>query len=119
VAGFFYDALSKPFSVSNNESLRLATRLSIGTYLDNGQPGEKTLNAIASYEPNVVWRRQFLELRKECYAAVKNARAEQATDDLNEFMRHEAASGDVFTLTKAIKDRVIGGEVQARTEARH
>ncbi|HST30572.1 MAG TPA: fused MFS/spermidine synthase [Chthoniobacterales bacterium] len=116
VAGFLYDALSKPFSVFNNESDRMATRLAIGIYADGGRSGEKTLAAIESYEPHIVWRRQFLQLRKDCYIALNSPRAEQARRDLDEFMRHEAASDDVSTLTKEIQARTMSGASQERTE---
>ena len=81
-ADFLYKALGKPFAVFNNESDRLATELAIGIYLDGGRPGENTLAGIAPYEPHVVWRRPFLQLRKDCYTALNNSRAEQARRDL-------------------------------------
>lgn len=109
VADFFYDALSKPFSVFNNESDRLAARLSLAIYVDRGQPAEKTRAAITDYEPNVVWRRQFLQLRKDCYNALNDPRAEQARRDLDEFDRHDSTSNDVSTLTKEIEARSATG----------
>ena len=105
VAGFFYDALSKPFSVFNNENDRAAARLALAVFLDAGHPGEKTRAAIASYEPHVVWRRQFLELRKDCYNGLNDPRAPQASRDLNEFDRHEPVLNDVSALTKEIEAR--------------
>ena len=112
VAGFLYDALSKPFSVFNNEGDRLATRLALGIYLDGGRPGEKTSAAITPYEPHVVWRKQFLQLRKDCYTALNNSRAEQAGRDLDEFIRHEAAINDISALTKEIEARMTTSGAQ-------
>ena len=115
VAGFFYNAMSRPFSVFNNESERLATRLTIGLYLDGGRPGEKTLNAITPYEPHVVWRRQFLELRKDCYVAMNDPRATGARRDLDKFMRNETTTDDVTALTKDIESRGSRSSTQEQT----
>jgi spermidine synthase len=110
-ADFLYNALRKPFAVFNNESDRLATELAIGIYLDGSRPGEKTLAAIAPYEPHIVWRRPFLQLRKDCYAALNNSRVDQARRDLDEFMRYEAGTADVSTLTKEMQARSASGRI--------
>lgn len=104
-ADFFYHALRKPFAVFNNESDRLAAELAIGIHLDGGRPGQNTIAALMPYEPHVVWGRQFLQLRKDCYAALNNPLAEKARRDFDEFMSHEAETSDVSTLTKQIQAR--------------
>ena len=104
-ADFLYNALRKPFSVFNNENDRLATELAIGIYLDGDHPGENTLAAIAPYEPHILWQRQFLQVRKDCYSALHNSRAEQARRDFEEFMRSEASTADVASLANEIKSR--------------
>src|ERR1700730_12525063 len=103
VADFLYNALRKPFSVFNNESDRLATELAIGIYLDGDHPGENTRAAIEAFEPHILWQRQFLQVRKDCYSALGNPRAEQARRDFEEFMKNEASTADVTALTKKIK----------------
>jgi len=105
VAGFLFEAVRTPFSVFNNESDRLATELAIGVYLDGDHPGENTRAAIAPYEPHVLWQRQFLQVRRNCYSALHDSRAEQARRDLDEFISHEAATADVSTLAKEIQAR--------------
>lgn len=110
-ADFLYNALRKPFSVSNNESDRLATELAIGIYLDGDHPGKNTVAAIAPYEPHILWQRQFLQVRKDCYSAMNNSRAEQARRDLDEFMKHEAVTADVSTLTEKIRAQSASGGI--------
>ena len=95
--------MRKPFSVFNNESDRLATELAIGIYLDGDHPGENTRAAIEAFEPHILWQRQFLQVRKDCYSALGNPRAEQARRDFEEFMKNEASTADVTALTKKIK----------------
>ena len=104
-ANFFYNALRKPFSVFNNEDDRLATELTIGVYLDGDRPGENTRAAIAAYEPHPLWQREFLQLRKDCYSNLQDPHAEQARRDLDEFMRHEAATADERAMAKKIQAR--------------
>lgn len=100
-----YNALRAPLCVFNNEPDRLGTRLSIGIYLDGDQPGEYTRAAIEAFEPHVLWTHKFLELRKVCYAATHSLRAEQASRDFDEFMKHEASTSDAVALAKAIATR--------------
>jgi spermidine synthase len=97
-----YNALRDPFCVFVNEADRLTIRLTIGTYLDGDQPGQYTLPALEAFEPYVLWQRKFLQGRKITYNAAHSPRAGQANRDFDEFMRHEAATGDVFTLSKEI-----------------
>lgn len=105
VAGSFYNALRRPFSVFNRESDRLATALAIAIYLDGGSPGENTLAALEAYEPHVLWQRQFLQIRRDCYSALHNPRAEQARRDFDDFMKSEALTADGTALANEIKSR--------------
>ena len=100
-----YDALRAPFSVYNNEGDRLANLLRIGLYLDGDAPGKYTLAALKFFEPSVPFRRQFLQVRKDCYNAMHSPMAEKANRDFDDFVRHEASAIDVPTLTKAIEER--------------
>jgi hypothetical protein len=100
-----YQALATPLCVFINESDRLDTRLSIASYLDGDQPGRYTMPALEAFEPHVRWQRKFLQGRKICYAAARSPRAEQAARDFDDFMSHEASTGDVSALSKEIADR--------------
>ena len=103
VADFLYNALRTPFSVFSNESDRLATELAIGIYLDGDQAGKYTFQAVEAFEPHILWQRQFLQVRKDCYSALHNFRAEQARRDFEEFMKREASTADVSMLTREIE----------------
>jgi len=105
VAGFFSNALRDPFSVLNNDGERLAARLTIARYQDGNSPGQNTLDAIKAFEPHVLWQRQFLETRKDCYNALHDPRAVQASRDLDNFMKREAATVDMATLAREIQAR--------------
>src|SRR5262249_20264451 len=105
VAGFFSNALRDPFSILNNDGERLAARLTIARYQDGNSPGENTLDATKAFEPHVMWQRQFLEIRKDCYNALHDPRAAQASRDLDDFMKREAATVDMATLAREIQAR--------------
>lgn len=100
----FYNALRNPLALFINESQRVGTLLALGIYLDGDHPGQYTQTALEAFEPNVLWERKFLEIRKACYDAMNNPRAEQARRDLADFMAHEAATADLSALTQQIED---------------
>ena len=106
-AGLLYDALATPFCVFANESERLAVRLGIGIYLDGDQPGEHALPALQAFEPYVLWQRNFLKARKECYLAQHSPLAKQAERDFDEFIKHEPFTTDVPELTKQVEARAL------------
>jgi hypothetical protein len=108
---FLFDALRTPFCVFNNETERLAAQLAIAIYLESDFPGEKLRAAVQAFEPHIVWRKEYLQLRSKCYSTLHDPRAKQAGRDLDEFMRHEAATTDVPTLTKKIRDRSANLEI--------
>ena len=101
-----YDSLRKPLCVWNGEAERAVRLLSIGVHLDGKTPGQYTASAMETFEPNVMWERSFLEVRKACYEAVHSPRAEQAGRDLDDFMKGEALTTDLSTLTKEIEKGV-------------
>jgi spermidine synthase/MFS family permease len=106
-AGLFYDALATPFCVFTNESDRLDVRLGISIYLDDDQPGEHALPVLQAFEPYVLWQRNFLKARKECYLAQHSPLAKQADRDFDEFMKREAVTTDVSGLTREIEARAV------------
>jgi spermidine synthase len=105
IASSLYDALNTPLCLWNSEIEREVRLLSIGIAVDGNHPGEKTAHAIEGLEPNVIWNRQFLEMRKAAYEAVHDPRATQAALDLDEFMQHETLTSDRTTLTRELEIR--------------
>jgi hypothetical protein len=105
VADFIFKTVRTPFCVFNNESERLGTELAIAMYLDSGRPGQSLLVALHAFEPHVQWRREFLEVRNECYTTLHDPLAEQARRDLDDFMKHQAATANVSSLAKTIQER--------------
>jgi spermidine synthase len=110
---YLYNALRKPLCVRNNESDRLSTLLAIGTYLDGDEPGQYLLPALEAFEPYVIWQRKFLLGRKIAYNAAHSPRAPQADRDFDDFNKHEAATGDVFALSKEIAEQTTEKESQS------
>ena len=106
-AGFLYDALHTPLCVFNNEADRREIALALAVYSDGSQPGEHTLRALEAFEPHVVWARHFLEVRKTCYSALHDPRAEQASRDFDEFIKHEPSTADTSALTEKIESHSV------------
>ena len=104
-ANFLFDALGTVFCVFNDENERLAARLAIAIHLERSSPGEKLRTAVQAFEPHVLWRKEFLQVRNDCYAALHDLRAKQARRDLDEFIRDQTATTDVSTLTKKIREQ--------------
>jgi predicted membrane-bound spermidine synthase len=105
VANFLFEEVRTPFCVFNEESERLGTELAIAMYLDSERPGQSLSTALHAFEPHVLWRREFLELRNECYTTLRDPLAERARRDLDDFMKHEAATASVSSLAKKIEER--------------
>src|SRR5262249_55089665 len=74
-SNFLFDALREPFSVYTNEAERLATQLAVAVHLEGDSPGEKLRAAVEAFEPHVLWRNEFLQVRKDCYSALHDPRA--------------------------------------------
>jgi len=104
-SNFLFDALRMPFCAFNNETERLATALTLAIHLEGNFSGEKLRAAVEAFEPHVLWRKEFLQVRKDCYSALHDPRARQAERDLEEFMSYETATTDVSTMTKSIRDQ--------------
>jgi hypothetical protein len=111
----FYDVLSTPFAVWNCDADRLARQITLGLQLDDSKPGKYTAAPLSSFEPNVMWQRTFLQIRKSCYANLKDPRAEQAARDLNNFIAQEAFTADTAALARVFKS---SGDVGYGIEAR-
>ncbi|MDB6147392.1 MAG: hypothetical protein JWO45_1056 [Spartobacteria bacterium] len=103
VAQTFYEALRQPLAVSNCQADRLTHLITLGIRADGEKLGSHTAFALEAFEPNVMWERKFLEVRKACYSAMQNPKAEQASHDLNDFMDGQAFTADVSALARVFK----------------
>lgn len=104
-SNFLFDAIRKPFCVFTGEADRMGTQLAIAVYLEGAFPGEKLRAAVEAFEPHVLWRKEFLQVRKDCYNALHDPRAKQAERDLEEFRKYEPTTADVPAMTKSIRDQ--------------
>jgi len=78
-----FRALQRPFAASMLDNVRNETLLA----LSRTEPdGRLCAEAFQPYEPHVVWRRPFLDLRRACYLERGHALRAQADADLREFM---------------------------------
>jgi hypothetical protein len=100
-----YHALRTPLCVWNCQFDRMTRLITLGMHLDGNNFGECTTRAIQAFEPNPLWERRFLEIRRACYTAMHNPQAKQARRDLDEFINGEAFTADVSALTKVLKSR--------------
>ena len=99
----FYDILSTPLAVWNCNGERMARLVTLGLQLDSGVAGTNTAAAVAAYEPNVIWQRRFLEIRKACYARTNDPRAAKAARDLDNFVTNQAFTSDTDALARVFK----------------
>ena len=111
-SSFLFDALRKPFCVYTDEPERLGTLIAVAIYLEGSAPGEKLRATVEGFEPHVLWRREFLEARRDCYNALHDPRAKQAERDLEEFRKYEPATADVSAMTKSIREQAANPGAQ-------
>jgi hypothetical protein len=88
-ARILFDALSKQFSVMQQEHLRLYVRTVLAAHF-NGC-GSHTLEALRTVEPNPFWTREILALRADCYRRAGSDLADRAWRDLMAFDEAEPA----------------------------
>ncbi len=81
VGARFYELLSVPFSVYNQEDRRLFTLLTLSSTMDC-EHGAEVLELI---EPNVPFKKKVLEYRQRCYEETGSPHLKQARLDLEEF----------------------------------
>jgi spermidine synthase len=83
-----YEALLEPFVVRAAEGPRLVEAAELSQRLDFAA----TCRApVANLEPFVPWTEFFLTLRRDCYAAARDARFATAQSELVEYYAHEPA----------------------------
>jgi hypothetical protein len=95
-----FQALEAPFSVFLLEERRLVSRFKIAGRLDGGMYNTYTPAALAPFEPNPLWEKDFLTARLACYRATGNALADDAERDLSEFLSHEPLPFDAGLLPR-------------------
>lgn len=86
-----YRALEESFAVKVFEADRRKTLLKIGRLIDGRGFSDYTLKAIAAFEPDVPWEREFLQTRAECYRSLGHPLAAKAARDLTAFVKAEPA----------------------------
>ena len=84
-----YRALEKPFAVNLAESNRRKSLALIASDIDQRGFTEYSRKAIAAFEPNVPWDREFLRVRRDCYRALSDPRADKAEQELSQFLANE------------------------------
>lgn len=86
-----FEALTAPFAVRALDLLRLSTRAWIG--LQDGA-GHLCGAALAPLEPHVLWERDFLRMRADCYGRMGSPLAARARADVDAFRAAAAAGGE-------------------------
>lgn len=81
-----FEALRQPFVVRADNDQRINTMAELLSRLDLKRYCREALKPL---EPNISWNRNWLTLRRDCYAATKDPDAELAARDLAEFRRTE------------------------------
>jgi hypothetical protein len=71
------------------DEARAQTRVALARRLP---PGPECAQALAYFEPNVLWQADFLSFRAGCYQALGSSLAEAALHDLGEFRRQNLPS---------------------------
>ena len=84
-----YRALEKPFAVNVAEASRRKSLALIAAGIDRRGYSEYSHKAIAAFEPNVPWNREFLQVRRDCYRTLSDPRAKKAEQDLSQFLANE------------------------------
>jgi hypothetical protein len=72
--------------------LRFYARLELLIAVSAAGYSEYTRKAVAVFEPNVLWERQFLQTRRDCYRTLGDPLAAKAERDLAAFIKAEPAS---------------------------
>ena len=81
-----FAALGEPFSVRAMEVDRLTAAATISRLFEFK---DRCAGVVAASEPHVPWDVKFLALRRDCYLAAGDQRAERAARELNEYLSAE------------------------------
>ncbi len=86
-----YHALEKPFVVDVAEANRRKSLALIAADIDQNGFTEYSHKAIAAFEPNVPWDREFLRVRRDCYRALSDPLADKAERELSQYLANDPA----------------------------
>jgi spermidine synthase len=87
VARRLYPLLARPFASHRVNDRRERARVFVAESLGPSV----VVEALADYEPHVLWTEAFLTLRADSYAATKHPLAERAARDLRWFQAHQTS----------------------------
>jgi hypothetical protein len=87
-----YAALEQPFAVRVCEADRRRALLDVAALLDRNGFTDYTRKAVAAFEPDVPWEREFLTIRRDCYRALSSPLAAVAERELAQFVAAEPAA---------------------------
>jgi hypothetical protein len=93
-----FELLAKPFAVSALELDRRTTRLNIAML--GNEPG-RCVEALRSFEPYPLWNERALGQRALCYQRAKHPLAQQAEDDLADYMDNQGMPVDALLPNRA------------------
>lgn len=88
----FYEVLRQPFAVGLLNELRRETVYDLAVMSAPEPCGERAMAALAAYEPHVLWERDMLRYRAECYKRKNHPLAGRAQQDLEDFQSNAAES---------------------------
>jgi hypothetical protein len=86
----FYALLSEPFASRRFHFLRMITRVMVAERLGP----EKVVEAVADFEPEIVWAAEVLEPRAKAYAAVNHPFAARAQREWEWYQKHAPAEAE-------------------------
>ncbi len=81
--------MEEPFALYAAEADRGKALALLAAKIDRNGYSESSRKAIAAFEPNVPWDREFLRVRRGCYRALSDPRAELAERELAQFIANE------------------------------
>jgi spermidine synthase len=84
-----FRAFEAPFAIYMLDEGRIRVRLKLARRLDGESPGPYTAEAVAAFEPNILWEPDFLPARLACYRATGSPLAEKARRDVDAFAASE------------------------------
>ena len=88
----FYEVVRRPFVVGLLQEARLDAVLRFGQMSDPKPCGDRAIEALRGYEPNVPWEKDVLSYRADCYRRRGVPLAAQAERDWKEYQEHAAQS---------------------------
>ncbi len=94
LGGKLFDALKRPFAISNANDRRLASRVMLAKYTEERQISVRMREAVDAYGEYPHWNHDFLNARRLSYRELKDPRALAAALDLHKFIANEPVRFD-------------------------